>query len=93
MDDEFRKDFNILAFLACLVLLLTGYSYADPVVGGIPLSTIQNGTVNGGLYIDSYTGFGGLANESIQSGGRSYVIYDFKNYQRMLNCVMQHYMC
>jgi PKD repeat protein len=46
---------SLLAISIMLVALiaLTGIASADSYVGGIPLSTVQTGTVTGGLYIDA----------------------------------------
>ena len=42
----------ILAVLL-LLLCLVGVAAADPHVGGIPLTTVQSGTVSGGVYVDA----------------------------------------
>ncbi len=36
-----------------LLLCLVGVAAADPYVGGIPLTTVQSGTVSGGVYVDA----------------------------------------
>ncbi len=42
-------------------LVLCGSVSADTYVGGQPLTTVQNGTVSGGLYSDTYYGFNNSA--------------------------------
>ncbi|WP_220681294.1 DUF3344 domain-containing protein [Methanofollis formosanus] len=53
-----RKEerFGVLLCLLALLLLPAAAS-ADSYVGGIPLSTEEQGTVSGGVYIDAYPGF------------------------------------
>jgi PKD repeat protein len=46
---QFRRVAVLMALLLCLV----GMVAADPYVGGIPLETVQTGTVSGGVYIDA----------------------------------------
>jgi hypothetical protein len=45
-------------------LLLATCTSADPYVGGIPLETIAEGTVSGGVFIDAYPGFDTRAEKS-----------------------------
>ena len=58
-----------LFFVGCIVLfaaisLIPVCAHADPYLGGIPLDTVQEGVVSGGLYIDSYPGFATSATKS-----------------------------
>lgn len=58
-----------LLFVACIVLVaavsfIPADAHADPYLGGIPLDTVQEGVVSGGLYIDSYPGFATSATKS-----------------------------
>ena len=39
------------------LLLLPAAVSADEYIGGIPLSTVESGTVSGGVFIDAYPGF------------------------------------
>lgn len=73
-----RGVFYSVFFFFVISIIMSGFSYADPYVGGMQLSTTQNGTVTGGLYVDSYIGTNGTANDSSQMAGRAYVVYDFK---------------
>jgi len=51
--------------IALTIFLLTaGICSADSYVGGIPLTTVKDGTVSGGVYFDSYYGTGDQANEN-----------------------------
>lgn len=54
--------------MTLLVLALSGTASADSIRGGVNLTTIQNGTVSGDLYLDSY-----LANTATQN-----VTYNFQ---------------
>ncbi|HIH61607.1 MAG TPA: DUF3344 domain-containing protein [Methanobacteriales archaeon] len=71
--------------LLCLIILtvtifsLTSSSYADPYCGGLKLETVKNGTVSGGLYVDTYLGCTGPANYSMNNAGDSSVLYTFKD--------------
>ncbi|MDD2339778.1 MAG: DUF3344 domain-containing protein, partial [Methanosarcina sp.] len=40
------------------MILSSGVCLADSYVGGIPLTPVHNGTVDGGVYFDSYYGTG-----------------------------------
>jgi hypothetical protein len=51
--------------IALTIFLLTaGICSADNYVGGIPLTTVKDGTVSGGVYFDSYYGTGAQAKEN-----------------------------
>ncbi|WP_209628743.1 DUF3344 domain-containing protein [Methanofollis sp. W23] len=50
-----KERFGVL--FCILALLLLPAAAADSYVGGIPLSTEEQGTVSGGVYIDAYPGF------------------------------------
>jgi len=64
----------VFSFVFC------GTASADPYVGGENLTTVQNGTVSGGLYTDSYYGFTGNAtNSSVNEGSIANVTYKFKS--------------
>jgi hypothetical protein len=45
-----------------IVLLTAGICSADNYVGGIPLTTVKEGVVSGGVYVDSYYGAGNQVN-------------------------------
>jgi hypothetical protein len=45
-----------------IVLLTAGICSADNYVGGIPLTTVKEGAVSGGVYVDSYYGAGNQVN-------------------------------
>ena len=55
-----------------VILLLVSVCYADDYVGGIPLTTIQEGTVSGGVYSDSMYGIFG--NDGQGGGGESLTV-------------------
>ena len=56
---------NRQLIIALTIFLLTvGICSADSYVGGIPLTTVKDGTVSGGVYFDSYYGTGDQANEN-----------------------------
>ncbi|WP_287382422.1 DUF3344 domain-containing protein, partial [Methanobacterium sp.] len=53
-----KKKLPILLIVGVvLALAICGTASADPYVGGDPPVTVQNGTVSGGLYEDTYYGF------------------------------------
>lgn len=60
-----RKIFrlSILFLILLTLIIICDPVSADPYLGGDNLTTIQNGTVSGGLYSDSYYGFNGPAVE------------------------------
>jgi len=45
------------------LILSSGVCLADSYVGGIPLTSVQSGTVDGGVYFDSYYGMAGQASK------------------------------
>lgn len=45
-----------LSVILFALLLLPAMVSADPYVGGIPLSTVESGTVSGGVFVDAYPG-------------------------------------
>jgi len=60
-------------------LIICGTASADNYVGGKKLTTIENGTVSGGLYNDSYYGFTGPAeNGSTNDIKKGNVTYNYK---------------
>jgi len=70
-------DFIVLAVLA---FTLISSAHADPYCGGLKLKTVQNGSVTGGLYADTYLGFTGPANYTMNGApGNSIVVYTFKD--------------
>jgi len=54
----------VVMVLIITSLLLATCASADPYVGGIPLETIAEGTVSGGVFIDAYPGFDTRAEKS-----------------------------
>lgn len=54
---------SILFLILFTLIIICDPVSADPYLGGDNLTTIQNGTVSGGLYSDSYYGFNGPAVE------------------------------
>jgi PKD repeat protein len=45
------------------LILSIGVCHADSYVGGIPLTSVQSGTVDGGVYLDSYYGMDGQSSK------------------------------
>jgi len=76
---------RIQKLLGVIVLTVVMYtlipsSYADPYCGGLELKTVQSGSVSGGLYVDTYLGFTGPANYSVNDKPRSdHVVVTFED--------------
>jgi hypothetical protein len=54
---------RILIIALIVFILAAGICSADEYVGGLPLTTVKQGEVSGGVYFDSYYGAAG------QTGG------------------------
>jgi len=54
-----RPEKTLFIGLVVAILLLTPAAVADTYVGGIPLATVADGVVSGGLYYDAFYGLGG----------------------------------
>jgi hypothetical protein len=52
----------VLIIISCLGVVM--HISADPYVGGLPLETVNEGTVSGGVFIDAYPGFDTVAEKS-----------------------------
>jgi len=55
---------GIILLIALCIMLLVSPASADSYVGGIPLETVSEGTVSGGVFIDAYPGFDTRAEKS-----------------------------
>ncbi|HOK72487.1 MAG TPA: cobaltochelatase subunit CobN [Methanothermobacter sp.] len=76
---KIQKLVGVILLMVVLFTLISS-SYADPYCGGLELKTINNGTVSGGLYSDSYLGTNGPANYSMNDKpGNSSVVYTFRD--------------
>jgi hypothetical protein len=53
-----------LIIVLTIFLLTAGICSADNYVGGIPMTTVKEGTVSGGVYFDSYYGTGSQVNKN-----------------------------
>ncbi len=75
---NFKKQILCITITLTFALILCGTSSADSYVGGQPLTTVQNGTVNGGVYDNSYYGFNETANVTGNNNmGKANITYNF----------------
>jgi len=66
--------------MALLVFsLMIGAASADNYVGGIPLTTVEEGTVSGGVYFDSYYGTGSQVNYNPITIDKTFTLPDHTN--------------
>ncbi len=70
-DKQFKFKFLLILTMVIMTFTMLGTVSADSQNIGSHLTTVKNGTVNGGVYIDSYYGF--------QSGTNKNVTYKFKS--------------
>ncbi|BDH79645.1 MAG TPA: DUF3344 domain-containing protein [Methanothermobacter sp.] len=76
--EKFQKLLGVIILTVAIFALISS-SYADPYCGGLKLNTTKNGTVSGGLYVDTYLGTNGSADYSINNLGNSSVVYTFRD--------------
>ncbi|WBF08748.1 cobaltochelatase subunit CobN [Methanothermobacter thermautotrophicus] len=76
--EKFHKLLGVI-ILTVVIFSLTSSAYADPWCGGLKLETVKNGTVSGGLYVDTYFGTNGSADYSMNKPGNSNVVYTFRD--------------
>ena len=69
---------KVQLIIALTIFLLTaGICSADNYVGGIPLNTVKDGTVSGGVYFDSYYGTGDQANKNPITIDKTFTLPDY----------------
>jgi len=69
----------MLVLTLIFALIMCGAASADDYVGGQPLTTVQNGTVSGGVYSDTYYGFDGQGGTGNNNGGTADITYNFQS--------------
>ncbi len=69
----------MLVLTLIFALIMCGAASADDYVGGQPLTTVQNGTVSGGVYSDTYYGFDGPGGTGNNNGGTADITYNFQS--------------
>jgi hypothetical protein len=73
------NDMRKMILAIAIFLLTAGIASADNYVGGIPLTTIKEGTVSGGVYFDSYYGTGNQVSYNPIAVDKTFTLPDFAN--------------
>jgi hypothetical protein len=70
---------NKLIITLLVILFMASAASADSYYGGIPLTTVEEGTVSGGVYFDSYYGIAGQTSGSPNTIDKTFTLPSYTN--------------